>query len=61
MKNNLQKIEAIQGNLKQLKAGESEIEQKWIDDFMQVLRVKEAFQIDFYALVGGILEAIDTV
>lgn len=61
MKNNLQKIEAIQRNPKQLKAGESKIEQKRINIFFQVLKAKEAFQIDFYALVGGILEAIDTV
>jgi hypothetical protein len=28
---------------------------------LQVLKAKEAFQIDFAALVGEILEAVDTV
>ncbi len=61
MKNNLQKIEAIHEKLKQLKAEKNAIEQKLLDNVGQVLKVQEAFQIDFDCLVGGILETIDTI
>lgn len=61
MKTNLQKIEAIQEKLKQLKAEKNEIEQKMLDNVGQVLKLKEAFQIDFDSLVGGISETIDTI
>lgn len=61
MKTNLQKIGVIQEKLKLLKAEKNAIEQRLLDNVGQVLKVKEAFQIDFDSLVGGILETVDTI
>lgn len=61
MRNNIQKIESIQEKIKQLKSEQSEIEAELIDYFVQVLKIKDAFQIDFDSMVGGVLETIDTI
>lgn len=61
MKNNLQKMEIIQEKMKLLKAEQDEIEQVLVAKLVQVLKIREAFQIDFDSMVGGILETIDTI
>ncbi len=61
MKTDLQKMESIQEKIKLLKTEKNKIEQELTNNFVQVLKIKEAFQIDFDSLVGGVLEIIDTI
>ncbi len=61
MKTKLQKMEILQEKIKQLKDKQNEIEEDIKNGFVQVLRIKEAFQIDFDSMVGGILEVISTI
>jgi hypothetical protein len=61
MKNDLQKMEIIQEKMKLLKAEQDEIEQVLVVKLVQVLKIREAFQLDFDSMIGGILEAIDTI
>lgn len=61
MKSNLQKMEILQEKINQLKAEQNKIEQNLINDYFQVLKSKEAFQIDFDSMVGGLLATIETI
>lgn len=61
MKDNLQKMELIQEKIRQLKEAQIKIEHELTDNFAQVLSMQEGFQLDFDAMIGGLLEVIDTI
>lgn len=61
MKRNVQKMELIQEKLKHLKDEQNKIEQELIEVIIGVLKARDAFQIDFDAMVGGILVTIETI
>ncbi len=61
MKNDIEKMESIQEKINKLKLKQKLIEQEIVNNFSQVLKSTEAFQIDFNSIVGGLLEIIETI
>jgi len=61
MKSEIQKIENIQEKINKLKLKQNQIEQEITNCFSQVLKVTEAYQIDFNIMVGGLLEVIENI
>lgn len=54
-------METLQKRIIQLKSEQEKIEQILINDFIQVMKVHNAFQIDFDVMTGGIIDVIDTI
>ena len=61
MLSSLEKIKGIQQKIEALKAEQLKIEQAVSLEILNVLKKQEAFGLDFDALVGGLLHAINEI
>lgn len=61
MKNKFEKMQSLRAKVEQLKIEHDKIEQEIIHQLVQVLKINDAFQIDFNSLVGGLLEIIKAI
>lgn len=61
MKASIERMQALQEKINQLKIEQDKVEQLLVSHLVQVLKINNAFQLDFDALVGGLLEVIDVI
>jgi hypothetical protein len=54
-------MEQIQEKIELLKVKQNQIEHGIVNNIAQVLKINDAFRIDLDIMIGGILEAIDTI
>lgn len=61
MKVSIEKMQALERKINQLKTEQDKIEQVIANYFIEVLRINNAFYLDFNTLIGGLLEVIEVI